>query len=198
MSNQEEVSVALNKLPEQVRAVASTLVAYLKRGARKSSFYYRSKTTGREGKYVVDLGIDYGTAKQESLNQIKKYQEWLLQNNPEHEDIAVAEGILNPKPRKPSSFNLNKISLGHGISIAPTKDSPNDYKLYIYAYIDKAVGVDEVVEPTSTKKISPAEDLHKRLETKLSRFRQFILSPEHIAGITYKGGIIELHNDETI
>lgn len=189
------IEVALQRLPEKISKIATILNSYLSKGAKKSSFYYRSKISGREGKYVVDLGIDYGAAKKESLAEIANYRDYLIQNHPDHPDIETAEKILNPKPRKASAFNQNKISLGHGISIAATKDNPDDYKLYIYAYIASSSEVEEVVPSNKEKKFSASEDLHRRLETKLSRFRQFILSPENISGLTYKGGIIEFQNE---
>jgi len=192
------IEVALQRLPEKISKIAILLNSYLSKGAKKSSFYYRSKISGREGKYVVDLGIDYGAAKKESLAEIANYRDYLIQKFPDypnHPDIEIAEKILNPKPRKASAFNQNKISLGHGISIAATRDNPDDYKLYIYAYIASASEVEEVVPSNKEKKFSASEDLHRRLETKLSRFRQFILSPENISGLTYKGGIIEFQNE---
>jgi hypothetical protein len=209
MSSQE----ALEKLPEHTREIANTLIQYLSKGARKASFYYRSKLSGREGKYYVDLGVDYATAKKESHEQIKKYIEMLKESDPENPDIQVGEKILNPPPsnRKPSVDR--KINIGHGISIQDTVKEPGVYRLYIYAYVQndiekdeegKAVKdfegnyvrsaagkVDEVVPASKPKSFSSAEELNYKLKTKLSRFRRFILDPENISGVTYRGGVLE-------
>jgi hypothetical protein len=209
MTSQE----ALEKLPEHTREIANALISYLSKGARKASFYYRSKLSGREGKYYVDLGVDYATAKKESHEQIKKYVEMLKESDPENPDIQVGEKILNPPPsnRKPSVDR--KINIGHGISIQDTVKEPGVYRLYIYAYAQndiekddegKAVKdfegnyvrsasgkVDEVVPASKPKSFSSAEDLNYKLKTKLSRFRRFILNPENISGVTYNGGVLE-------
>lgn len=209
MTSQE----ALEKLPEHTREIANALISYLSKGARKASFYYRSKLSGREGKYYVDLGVDYATAKKESHEQIKKYVEMLKESDPENPDIQVGEKILNPPPsnRKPSVDR--KINIGHGISIQDTVKEPGVYRLYIYAYVQndiekddegKAVKdfegnyvrsaagkVDEVVPASKPKSFSSAEELNYKLKTKLSRFRRFILDPENISGVTYSGGVLE-------
>jgi hypothetical protein len=209
MTSQE----ALEKLPEHTREIANTLIQYLSKGARKASFYYRSKLSGREGKYYVDLGVDYATAKKESHEEIKKYVEMLKESDPENPDIEVGEKILNPPPsnRKPSVDR--KINIGHGISIQDTVKEPGVYRLYIYAYVQndiekdeqgKAVRdfegnyvrsasgkVDEVVPASKPKSFSSAEELNYKLKTKLSRFRRFILDPENISGVTYSGGVLE-------
>lgn len=213
MTSQE----ALDKLPEHTRNIANELVSYLSKGARKASFYYRSKISGREGKYYVDLGVDYGSAKTQSHNIIKKYIEMLKETEPENPDIEVGEKILNPPPsnRKPSVDR--KINLGHGISIQDTVKEPNVYRLYIYAYMQndiekdeegKAVRdfegsvvrsaagkVDEVVPASKPKTFSSAEQLQYKLKTPLSRFRRFILDPQNISGVTYKGGVMEFQKD---
>lgn len=206
---------ALMKLPDDIRDIAISLKDYLSKGARKASFYYRSKDSGREGKYYVDLGVDYGEAKRKSHQLIKDYMEMLKESDPQNQDIAVAEKILNPPPRKQSVDR--KINLGHGISIQDTLKEPNVYKLYIYAYMQNEIEkdeegvavrdfegsfvrdakgkVDEVVPPTKEKKFSPAESLNYKLKTPLSRFRRFILNPENISGVTAKGGVIEFQNN---
>ena len=204
---------ALDKLPPHLKDIANQLLDYFSKGARKASFYYRSKISGREGKYYVDLGVDYGSAKTQSHNIIKKYIEMLKESEPENPDIEVGEKILNPPPstRKPSVDR--KINLGHGISIQDTVKEPNVYRLYIYAYMQndiekdeegKAVRdfeggfvrsaagkVDEVVPASKPKTFSSAEQLQYKLKTPLSRFRRFILDPENISGVTYKGGVME-------
>jgi hypothetical protein len=210
------VDEAISKLPPEIQEIATNLQEYLARGARKASFYYRSKLSGREGKYLVNLGVDYGAAKIESYEKIKQYKEMLEESDPENPDIAVAEGILNPKPRNVSPESIDrKVSLGHGITIQDTKKEPNVYRLYIYAYVEtdpekdesgntvrdfegKVVrsgrgSVEEVVPPTKAKSFSSAEQLQYKLKTKLSRFRRFILDPENISGVTASGGIIEFH-----
>lgn len=204
---------ALDKLPQNIKDIANQLLDYLSKGARKASFYYRSKISGREGKYYVDLGISYGNAKQQSHDIIKRYIDMLKESEPENPDIQVGEKILNPPPsnRKPSVDR--KINLGHGISIQDTAKEPGVYRLYIYAYMQNdiekdeegkalkdsegsfvrsAAGkVDEVVPASKPKSFSSAEQLQYKLKTPLSRFRRFILDPENISGVTYKGGVIE-------
>ena len=69
------VDEAISKLPPEIQEIARNLQEYLSRGARKASFYYRSKLSGREGKYLVNLGVDYGAAKIESYERIKQYKE---------------------------------------------------------------------------------------------------------------------------
>jgi hypothetical protein len=208
---------ALDKLPPHLKDIANQLLSYLSKGARKASFYYRSKLSGREGKYFVDLGVDYGSAKRESHDAIQKYVEMLRESDPENPDIEVGEKILNPPPsnRKPSVDR--KINLGHGISIQDTVKEPGVYRLYIYAYMQndiekddegKAVRdfeggfvrsaagkVDEVVPASKPKSFSSAEQLQYKLKTKLSRFRRFILDPENISGVTYKNGVMEFQKD---
>lgn len=210
------VDEAISKLPPEVQEIAKNLQEYLARGARKASFYYRSKLSGREGIYKVILGVDYGSAKIESYEKIKQHKEMLEEIDPENPEIAVAEGILNPKPRKVSPETIDrKVSLGHGITIQNTMKEPNKYKLHIFAYVEtdpekdesgKVVrdfegnvvrsgrgSVNEVVPPTKEKSFSAAQQLHYKLKTKLSRFRNFILDPENISGVTASGGIIEFH-----
>lgn len=207
---------AIDKLPPEIQEIAKNLQQYLSRGARKASFYYRSKISGREGKYLVNLGVDYSTAKRESLETIKTYKQMLEESDPENPDIQTAENILNPKPRKVSPETIDrKVNLGHGITIQDTKKEPGVYRLYIYAYVETDPekdesgnivrdfegnivrtgrgSVEEVVPPTKEKTFSAAEQLQYKLKTKLSRFRRFILDPENISGVTASGGIIEFH-----
>jgi hypothetical protein len=205
---------AISKLPENIQEIAKKLQEYLSRGARKASFYYRSKISNREGKYLVNLGVDYNTAKRESLETIKNYKDMLEESDPQNPDIQVADKILNPAPRKISPESIDrKVNLGHGITIQDTAKEPGVYRLYVYAYVEtdpekdetgnvvrdfegKVVrsgrgSVEEVVPPSKEKSISPAEQLQYKLKTKLSRFRRFILDPENISGVTASGGIIE-------
>ena len=210
------VDEAISKLPEDIANIAIKLQEYLSKGARKASFYYRSKISGREGRYLVNLGVDYNTAKRESLDTIKRYKEMLEESDPENPDIVVADKILNPAPRKISPETIDrKVNLGHGITIQDTKAEPDVYRLYVYAYVEtdpekdeqgnvvrdfegKVVrtgrgSVEEVIPPSKSKTFSPAEQLQYKLKTKLSRFRRFILDPENISGVTASGGIIEFH-----
>lgn len=208
---------AMDKLSPHLKQIATDLLSYLSKGARKASFYYRSKLSGREGKYYADLGIDYGNAKKQSHDIIKKYIDMLKESDPQNPDIEVGEKILNPPPsnRKPSVDR--KINLGHGISIQDTVKEPGVYRLYIYAYMQndiekdeegKAVKdfegsfvrsaagkVDEVVPASKPKSFSSAEQLQYKLKTPLSRFRRFILDPENISGVTYKGGVLEFQKE---
>ena len=212
-NNQQE---ALAKLSPHLQQIANDLLSYLSKGARKASFYYRSKISGREGKYYVDLGVDYGGAKRESHETIRNYIDMLKESDPENPDISVGEKILNPPESTRKPLVDRKINLGHGISIQDTVKEPSVYRLYIYAYMQndiekneegKAVKdfegnyvrssagkVDEVIPTAKPKSFSSAEELNYKLKTKLSRFRRFILDPENISGITYKGGIIEFQN----
>jgi len=204
---------ALDKLSPHLQDIANQLLDYLSEGARKASFYYRSKLSGREGKYFVDLGVDYGSAKKQSHDIIKKYIDMLRESDPENPDIAVGEKILNPPPSNRQPSVDRKISLGHGITIQDTVKEPGVYRLYIYAYsqndiekdedgkavrdfegnfVRSAAGkVDEVVPASKPKSFSSAEQLQYKLKTKLSKFRRFILDPENISGVTYKGGVME-------
>jgi len=208
---------ALDKLPPHLKNIANQLLDYLSKGARKASFYYRSKLSGREGKYYVDLGVDYGSAKKQSHDIIKKYIDMLKESEPENPDIEVGEKILNPpaSTRKPSVDR--KINLGHGISIQDTVKEPGVYRLYIFAYMQNDVEkdeegkalkdfegnfvrsaagkVDEVVPASKPKSFSSAEQLQYKLKTPLSRFRRFILNPENISGVTYKGGVMEFQKE---
>jgi hypothetical protein len=213
------VDEAISKLPLDIQEIANSLQNYLSRGARKASFYYKSKISGREGRYLVNLGVDYSAAKKESYDAIKKYKEMLEESDPQNPDIAVADKILNPAPRKVAPETVDrKVSLGHGITIQDTQKEPGVYRLYIYAYVEtdpekdesgnivrdfegKVVrsgkgSVEEVVPATKQKTTSSAEQLQYKLKTKLSRFRRFILDPENISGVTASGGIIEFHKGE--
>jgi hypothetical protein len=59
-------------------------------------------------------------------------------------------------------------------------------------FVRSAAGkVDEVVPASKPKSFSSAEQLQYKLKTKLSKFRRFILDPENISGVTYKGGVME-------
>jgi hypothetical protein len=210
------VEEAISKLPEDIADIAKKLQIYLSKGARKASFYYRSKISGREGRYLVNLGVNYEAAKRESLETIRKYKEMLEESDPENPDIPVAEKILNPPPRKISQETVDrKVNLGHGITIQDTKAEPEVYRLYVYAYVETDPekdeqgnvirdfegnvvrsgkgSVDEVVPANKPKSFSPAEQLQYKLKTKLSRFRRFILDPSNISGVTASGGIIEFH-----
>ena len=208
---------ALSNLPQHSQDIANQLLDYLSQGARKASFYYRSKISGREGKYYVDLGVDYGTAKRESHDAIKKYVDMLKESDPQNPDIEVGEKILNPPPSNRKAPVDRKINIGHGISIQDTAKEPGVYRLYIYAYcqhdiekddegkavrdfegnfVRSAAGkVDEVVPASKPKSFSSAEQLQYKLKTKLSRFRRFILDPENISGVAYKGGVMEFQQN---
>lgn len=202
---------AIDKLSPHGKEVVNQLRDYLNKGAKKASFYYRSTRSGREARYTVNLGISYANAKQKSHAIIQDYISNLPQGNPEK---AVGEKILQGSNRKPNSNPPTQ--LGSGITIQDTKMNPGNYKLYIYASVDvdperdeegnvmrdeqgKVVQsskptTQEVVAPQTQKSFSPAEILNYKLKTPLSRFRRFILDPENIAGITYKGGVMEFQN----
>lgn len=202
---------AVAKLSPHGQEVVNQLRDYLAKGAKKATFYYRSTRTGREGRYVVNLGISYANAKQKSHQMIRDYIATLQPGDP---DKAVGEKILQGSNRKPNSNPPTQI--GSGITIQDTKTNPGKYKLYIYASVDvdperdeegnimrdaegKVVqssrpSTQEVVAPQTQKTFSPAEILNYKLKTPLSRFRRFILDPENISGVTYKGGVMEFQN----
>lgn len=191
---QQRINDAIAKLPEHTQEIARDLKEYLSKGARRATFYYRSKDTGREGIYEVNLGISYNIAKEETMKKVRDYLEHLKQTDPTNPDIQVAEDILNPQKKKSPPKVDRKISLGHGITIQDTVKEPNVYRLYIYGYVEKAP--EEIVPAEKQRTYSAKEQLQYKLGTKLSKFRMFILDPENIAGLTAKGGMIEFHKDE--
>jgi hypothetical protein len=122
--------------------------------------------------------------------------------------------LTSDKPENIERFNQK---------VAAYLADPKIYKLYIYAAIDydfekneegkiakDELGnkiksgkftVDEIKPADKSRTFNAKQDLHYRLKTPLSRFRQFIFEPDTIAGISMQGGTIMLqhvHHGEPI
>jgi hypothetical protein len=147
---------ALNKLEEPKQRLFYKMFDYLTKGAKRIAFYYKSDISGREGVYRVNLGIDYGSAKEKSHEMIRSHVAGLPEG---HEDHTLAQKILEDAGSGSMKFYY-KIGFGHGISVGCKKPpfnltsnkpenierfnqkvaaylaDPKIYKLYIYAAVD--------------------------------------------------------------
>jgi hypothetical protein len=203
-----EQQQAIDRLDPHGKDILFEMIQFLSKGARKASFYYKSETSGKEGKYRVNLGVDYGNIKSQSQAMIDTH----VANLPAgHQDIDTAAGI-----NKGSVNYFYRINFPSGISVGmktpkekksfllQLKENPEQKQQYIDAHLDQ-IGIyimgtvdafEEVVPAQKEKTFSAAQQLQRDLGTRQSKIASYFLRPKNIAGVAINKGTIMLQDTQ--
>lgn len=162
-------------------------------GCRYISFLYTSKGTGETSRYQVNFGIDYRNAVELDKASLEAYTP---QNELEIEAKAqmlksmtetLTEGVSSAYTQVDTFDNIGK-------GIRQHKESG---EIYLNGFVQSK---EQVAPPTNPKKPVNSRPLtlakkhiEKVCEFKRNRFGQFIINPEHIAGIRVCGEVVEIH-----
>lgn len=175
---------------EHTQELITQLMDYLSKGQTIASFMYRSKGLGETALYNVHLNVDYKKAKEEDYKKLEAYE-------PETELEAQAKEHLlnlyrNPKARTQKQMD-SFTNYGKGIRINNTTGM-----LHLFGYkINKSTVADGVEKKDTRKELTKAcDDLKLKLNFMHQKIRDFILNPEHIAGLKVKGNVIEFQQDD--
>ena len=168
------------------------LRASTENGCRYVSFLYTTKGTGETSKYQINFGVDYHNA----CSQDKLALESYVPAN-DLEVTAKAEMLQSltetlTEGQSASYTNAEKfVSIGKGM-----RQHVETNELYVWGFIQSK---EQVAPPTNPKKPVNSRPLtlakkaiEKACDFKRLKFGQFILNPEHIAGIVTCGDHIEI------
>lgn len=161
-------------------------------GCRFMSFLYTSKGTGETSKYQINFGVDYHNACSQDKIALESYvpandlevtaKEEMLQSLTETLTLGVSSSYTNADKFVP---------IGKGM-----RQHVETNELYVWGFIQSK---EQVEPPTNPKKPVNSRPLtlakkaiEKACDFKRLKFGQFILNPEHIAGIVTCGDHIEI------
>lgn len=156
------------------------------------SFLYTSKGTGETSRYQINFGVDYHNACSEDKISLESYQptndlevtakEEMLQSLTETLTLGVSSSYTNADKFVP---------IGKGM-----RQHVETNELYVWGFVQSK---EQVAPPTNPKKPVNSRPLtlakkaiEKSCDFKRLKFGQFILNPEHIAGIVTCGDHIEI------
>jgi hypothetical protein len=175
---------------EHTQELITQLLDYLSKGQTIASFLYKSKGLGETALYNVHLNVDYKKAKEEDYKKLEAYE-------PETELEAQAKEHLlnlyrNPKTRTQKQMDTYT-NYGKGIRV-----NNNNGLLHLFGYkINKSTVADGVEKKDTRKELTKAcDDLKAKLNFLHQKIRDFILDPQHIAGLKAKGNVIEFQQDD--
>lgn len=165
---------------------------------------YTSKTSGETANYVVNAGFSYENAIERDLNKLKNLSSLDIDN------IAFETGIqndivINAKNEMINSFEKNRdeetqsnqskaqnetyINITKGIKIHRETE-----QVYIYALsVAKEVLIKgEYKMVKSQPKTIAKKAIGKYLDLSTAKFRQFIVSPEHLTAVKSTGNTFSI------
>ena len=168
------------------------LRASTENGCRYVSFLYTTKGTGETSKYQINFGVDYHNACSQDKLALESYvpqndlevtaKEEMLQSLTETLTLGVSSSYTNADKFVP---------IGKGM-----RQHVETNELYVWGFIQSK---EQVAPPTNPKKEVKSRPLtlakrsiEKACDFKRLKFGQFILNPEHIAGIVTCGDHIEI------
>ena len=168
------------------------LRASTENGCRYVSFLYTTKGTGETSKYQINFGVDYHNACSQDKLALESY---VPQNDLE---VTAKEEMLQSltetltEGQSASYTNADKfVPIGKGM-----RQHVETNELYVWGFIQSK---EQVAPPTNPKKPVNSRPLtlakkaiEKACDFKRLKFGQFILNPEHIAGIVTCGDHIEI------
>ena len=172
--------------------IIASIQDYLKNGARFVSFLYKAKESGEISRFTVLLGINIDNAYSRDLKIIDKLP---VQSEAEiqakNEIIASLKNSLanHAVGKSNDNYKLKGLyeKIGKGIKL--NQDSGD---LLIDAFIIKKEVIKEgeykVVK--SSLKTLAKKSLRKNLKS--GKFRNFLLTPENIAGVKIAGNVLQI------
>jgi hypothetical protein len=167
-----------------------TLREATKNGCRFVGFLYQSKT-GEVANYCINLGVDYTEAVQHDLNAVKAYDPAdEIEQTAKDEIVASLEKTLQPKTIEEQKEDVYE-HIGKGLKQHKEKGS-----LYIWGFQQSKTQVEPPTKEDKAKNSSnltlAKEKIKKSCGFKTTKFRQYILGQEHIAGIVINGEPVEV------
>ena len=168
-----------------------TLREATKNGCRFVGFLYQSKTTGEVANYCINLGVDYTEAVQHDLDAVKAYDPADdLEQTAKDEIVSSLEKTLQPKTIEEQKEDVYD-HIGKGLKQHKEKGS-----LYIWGFQQSKTQVEPPTKEDKPKNSSSLtlakEKIKKSCGFKTTKFRQYILGQEHIAGIVINGEPLEV------
>jgi ribosomal protein L9 len=178
----------------QAIKVIDSLREATKNGARFMSFLYTTKGTQETSLYTINFGIDYRASVEHDKLALESYQP---KNDLEVQGKAEMLKSLTETLTEGVSQAYTNVdtyeSIGKGIKIHKETD-----ELYIYGYVQSKTVIAEAQnpkKPVNSKPITLAKKgIEKACGFKRVKFSQYILNPEHIAGIKVNGDTIEVQS----
>jgi len=179
-------------MKNQVIAVIDSLRKASENGARFMSFLYTTKGTGETSIYTINFGINYPNACESDKAVLEAY-------TPTSDLEIVAKGEMLKSLNETitegvSQSYTNKdtfTSIGKGL-----KQHVETGEIYIWGFVQSKTQVAEATnpkKPVNSKPLTLAKKaIEKACDFKRNKFSQFILNPEHIAGIKVNGETIEV------
>jgi hypothetical protein len=163
-------------------------------GCKFITFLYQTKGTGEVSKYQINFGIDYRNACQIDFDALQAYNpKDTLEETAKAEMLqslteTLTEGVSQSYTQK-DTFE----SIGKGI-----RQHKETGEIYIYGFIQSK---EQVEPPTNPKKPVNSRPLtlakkaiEKACQFKRSKFGQFIINPDNIAGIVACGEVVEIQS----
>jgi hypothetical protein len=168
------------------------LRASTEKGCRFMSFLYTTKGTGETSKYQINFGVDYHNACAQDKIALESYiptndlevtaKDEMLQSLTETLTLGVSSSYTNADKFVP---------IGKGM-----RQHVETNELYVWGFVQSK---EQVAPPTNPKKPVNSRPLtlakkaiEKACDFKRLKFGQFILNPEHIAGIVTCGDHVEI------
>ena len=168
------------------------LRASTEKGCRFMSFLYTTKGTGETSKYQINFGVDYHNACAQDKIALESYiptndlevtaKDEMLQSLTETLTLGVSSSYTNADKFVP---------IGKGM-----RQHIETNELYVWGFVQSK---EQVAPPTNPKKPVNSRPLtlakkaiEKACDFKRLKFGQFILNPEHIAGIVTCGDHVEI------
>jgi len=156
------------------------------------SFLYTTKGTGETSKYQINFGVDYHNACAQDKIALESYiptndlevtaKDEMLQSLTETLTLGVSSSYTNADKFVP---------IGKGM-----RQHIETNELYVWGFVQSK---EQVAPPTNPKKPVNSRPLtlakkaiEKACDFKRLKFGQFILNPEHIAGIVTCGDHVEI------
>lgn len=162
-------------------------------GCRFLSFLYQSKGTGEVAKHTVNYGINYRNAIEDDKASLEAY---IPQNALEEQ--AKAEMLLSMTQHLEKgvsdSYTLKGVyeSIGNGLA-----QHTETGELYIKCYSHSKEQIEPPTKPKKPTKHGALKlakmHIEKACSFKHTKFKTFILSQEHIGGMTINGDVVEIH-----
>jgi len=164
------------------------------KGCAFMSFLYTTKGTGETSRYLINFGIDYRKACETDKAILEAYEpKDALEEQAKGEMIkslteTLTEGVSQSYTQADTFENIGK-------GIRQHKETG---EIYLYGIVQNKEVVAEAQNPKKPVNSRPHTLAKKSIEKaclfKRNKFGQFILNPEHIAGIRTNGEVIEIQS----
>lgn len=173
------------------------------KGCQFASLTYLSKTDGSLARYTVNLGFSYHNAVTKSVTELEiliaeKAAQWSELTKQAANEVmeslkktlaAHAEGKQNDDYTKKDQY----IPIGNGMNLNTT-----DNTIQLFGLLHSKVVLVEGTRKEVKSKPLTIEKNKIRRELSVSKFREFALDVENVAGVKVNGGTIELVLAESI